>query len=327
MSGIERFFSVNQANERFQELDSGFFTRLKNKILTGAKWFIPGLIAGVAIGSIGALVYYIESRERPPRIKEILSEREYRDFSLDDFINLPRTEKQNIVYSTYPALEFAKKHLPEIERDNRFPDVSATARKAQKEHKMDPRLVSSWLRACYLAHNFLKEGYEKEGERRTGISFVPTEFTGGYMYVKLGNHGSWVNPERLSDAENISSGVFFLKQCLDRDSAPNTFARYFSEAEEIALARAKSGVVDYFIGENDNDKNNNVSGFRGAGISHIRPQKTGFRSYLPEHQKRAIDIASALYMLTDEQGNIDFSKSLADLSLIEHYSSKPVKWD
>ncbi|MEK6819061.1 MAG: hypothetical protein AABY10_03960 [Nanoarchaeota archaeon] len=327
MQGTERYHSVDHSNEAFQELDSGFFTRLKNKIIGGAKWFIPGLITGTAIGGIGGLLYYLENKEQPPRIKEILSERAYQEFTLDDFINLPRTEKQNIVYGTYPALDFAKRNLPEIEKSGRFPDVREMAKKAQREHKMDPRLVSSWLRACYLAHDFLQEGYEKEGEKRSGISFVPLEFAREAMYNKLGTHASWADVKKVTDETNISRGVLFLKQCLERDTAPNTFARYFSESEEIASARVRSGVMDYFLGDNENDKNTQVSGFRGAGHIKTKPKNTGYRSYLPEHQTRVVDLASALYMLTDEQGNLDLDKPLIDISLINHYSWQPKKWD
>ena len=53
----------------------------------------------------------------------------------------------------------------------------------------------------------------------------------------------------------------------------------------------------------------------------------GYGSYLPEYQERAINLATLLYLLTDEKGHLDLDKPVFDKSLIEHYIYQPKNWD
>jgi serine/threonine protein kinase len=298
------------ASKGYQHLTEGFFARVKRNVAAGAKWFLPGLGAGAVTGAIVALAIYGSFREPPPKLKDIMSPDRYERFSLKSWEDFPWNEESSALSRFVPAVKYAQRHLPEIEASRKYPDIEEMVSKAQWEEKMDPRLVSAWIRACYLSGEKLNEDYTKEGDVRLGPAFVPDKF----LRV-MGNKATsgYAPPETVKDSTKVQAGVAYLKLCLNpNDTAYDTFARYFSTQEDIASAQRETDRLNLFEGAITTKGVG--GGFRGAGNF----AQHGYISRLPPHQAKLIEMATALYLASDEDGKLHF-ENLPDPGMFSGY--------
>ncbi|MCX6750595.1 MAG: hypothetical protein NTZ83_04005, partial [Candidatus Pacearchaeota archaeon] len=132
----------------------------------------------------------------------------------------------------------------------------------------------------------LKDRYGKE-ENRLFPSFVPNDFV---LRTDTFGKGSYID-----NRSKVAFGGMYLKQCLgtSRDVA-DVFANYFCSSEEINTARVRTKSIKY-LPRYSEDPNS----------PHL---EIGYGQFLPRDETELINTAVALYMITDEEGKVDFNK-------------------
>lgn len=198
----------------------------------------------------------------------------------------PRTDLAHVLGSQYDSFDegnigtqnfirsadYAAQNLPSLETQHPLLAVPEIQRFA-KEHSLDTRLASAWLRASYLAGQSAHEAYTKEGQERGYPGFVPCSFT--YLTTVDGTFA-------------LEQGAEYLKLCTLQPGSPrpepsalDVFIKYFSTNE--ATMKAKRPIGD-----------------------EARPFYEQYSYILPDHQESLINTATVLYALTDEDGKVHF---------------------
>ncbi len=274
--------NISGVNRYLDKIDAGLAGKVKEAVTSSLKYALPAAIVSGVI-SLGIWGAFGPKPEAKPTMSEILRRSDYRAFNLE---TLDPNEKNYAYDLLIPYMEKAKKNLPQIEAAKIYPEVRNMTNFSETVHSMPRRLVSSWLRACYLSH---KAGrvYKSSGEERIGPSFVPLHF------VQVNDMSSHATD--LEDQSAIAFGCMYLKQCLGPEhNVADVFASYFSSSEDINAAKVKTRSADYLPRE--------VVGEHSATIER------GYHALLPPHERELINMATALYLITDEDGNIDFDK-------------------
>ncbi len=266
-----------------EKINSGLAGKLKEAFAKFLKYSVPICTGAVLAGAVTGGIITARNSETRPRLRDILMREDYRNFSLD---NLDSSNKDLAFEILVPYMEKAKENLPEVKFGKRELDIKELTRFSRDIHLMPKRLISSWLRACYLNKELIKT-YKADKEERLFPSFVP-------KYFLLRNENS--DSDIAHNTAKVVHGVTYLKQCfVPQGTIADVFTNYFSSLEEINTAKVKTGSINYF------PKWKIVE--RAGGY-----KESGYGSYLPYHQQKLINTALALYMITDEEGNVDFNK-------------------
>ena len=218
--------------------------------------------------------------ERKPTLHELMRWQDYTKFNLDE---LAPEDKRWAYPILFPEMKKAKEKLPRIEAKlkEEGQSIEGSLTFGENVHRMDKRLVSAWLRSCYLNRGELGDyGMEKGESIRVAPSFVPREFM--TRNSTLGRPG-FDNPNEV-----FAHGLMYLKYCLGPGTVEDTFVSYFSSGVEAKTAIAKSKNTNYLprvVG-------NNI--------------KEGYQKYMPPPQRNLINSAIAIYMITDEDGKIHY---------------------
>lgn len=304
--------NMKTVSKEYQHLTEGFFAKLKRNVASGAKWFLPGLGVGVVLGGMIVGGIYAMNRERPPKLQDLLNPEQYRVFNLETLAQAEIWDGNSEVgQRLLPVLDDAVKRLPEIEKSDKYPSVDSVVKKLYLKEKMDPRLVSAWIRACYLHQESASKLYANGQEERIGPALVPKGFIVRVAGKESSGSGFAIPVDSMWEREKVEYAGVYLKQCL----RPNTnvaevFSRYFASSEEVMTAQAMSGTTDYFRGESTTGS----AMLKGGNIM----KHNGYAPYLPYLEQKLIDTAIALYAITDAEGNVHLEKAPKKLFLNAH---------
>ncbi|MBD3252324.1 protein kinase [Candidatus Pacearchaeota archaeon] len=272
---------VSDLRERFRETKSPEFL---NSLRTGLR-FIPATIATVGLIA-GAFMYsYYHPREETPTVAEITDRDTYSRFSLEDIAEQSDLNQAAINVLFEPYLEDAKKRLPELE-----PDIERYIGLHYKDYELlGKRITNSLLRACYLHHEEALSHYQSEGEKRAAPVFSPKDIDLARK-IKHNLPGYYQDPPE--PAEALFSGALYLKQLMEPGrNIADVFAHYFSSDLEIAAAKISTGSTHYLPYDFEN---------------HLRK---GYQQRLPPVERDLINTAIALYLITDDNGDIDWNRA------------------
>jgi len=288
------FEDIEEFTSRLKYNQEGFLPKLRSSLVTGAKFVLPALaIAGVTALSTIALTRE-SKRESTPVLSEVMRTEDYSKFSLEDPSETASVAREYMDDMLWPYMKKAQKLLPLVEESRMGDLINFCTQQSQRVNNMDPRLVSSWLRACALNPR-ASTNFEEEG--RIGPVFTPERFmiANDMPY----NHGP---PQMWEPRSQIAYGVMYLKQCLGpsnsgRDVA-DAFANYFCSSEDINTARTRTNSVRYFpyIGEST------------SGLAKGPTIRKGYGLFLPSHEQDVVNTATALYLITDNEGKVHFDK-------------------
>jgi hypothetical protein len=184
-------------------------------------------------------------------------------------------------------MEDARERLEDVASDE---TVKHDIEKLRFNHKLPERLTSSLIRAYMLNPEAAKDYYEA-GQDRDPRSLVPKSFLRAYAaHLSNDYKTSSLPPDELW----FEGGALYLKQKFSPETNfAEVFAHYFSTDEEISAAKLRSNSSHY-LPYNSNEK--------------YSAEKAGYRGFLPNYQRKLIDTAIALYLITDENGDIDWDR-------------------
>lgn len=282
MTEKKGYATDEQMQEASENIGKGFWNRLKDGTAKGIKYILPSVAAA---GVVGLVAWGIATRdpELKPTLSEILRNEDYSKFNLEARLG-NSADREWILDILVPRMEEAQKKMSGMsEEDTR--NIRNFAEFGRNIHCLDQRLTTSWLRACYLLREEGSKGYEREKEDRLAPSFVPKNFAirnQSYRYVET----------NFDDRAAVAQGIMYLKQCIGHDrDVSEVFADYFSSREDINTARVRTHSTDFL-----------------PRINKDCTIEVGYSLYLPGHEQRLTEMATALYLITDEKGNIDYSK-------------------
>lgn len=287
------FNDMYDVRREFGKVSSGFGRKFKEGLAKGVKIAIPLAVMG-AIG-YGTIIggIHASKREPKPTFSQVLSNRHYRDFSLED---LDRDDYSRAIEIVRPYMKMAEKELQEVEEglENKkgLMGVEDFANFANTVHGIPKRITASWLRACYLNPDFGKR-YSQEGQQRFKGSYVPKNF--------MVRNSRETRRGYYDERTGIAHGIMYLKQCFTPEGdVTDLFTNYFSSLENKNTARVSSKSIDYFpkVRTFQTDKTASIVG----------TIEKGYHMGLPSHEQELVNTAIALYMITDEDGKTDFNK-------------------
>ncbi len=273
-----------------EKINSGFLGKLKENIVKTIRLSLPVLMASgiISLGLWSALSPKPETR---PTIRDILRKSNYRNFSLE---TLTDSEKNYAYDLLVPYMKKAKDKLPKLENAKIYPEVKFGVGHSYDVHNMPKRLVSSWLRACYLNHKFHRQ-YDLVNDKRINPTFVPLNFVQVNDTLK---HGAG-----LTKRSAVAFGSMYLKQCLGPEyNVADVLSNYFSTNQKINTARVKTKCIHYLPREGSE-----ISMYPEIPVQ-MPVIRAGYGSALPYHQREIINTALALYLITDKEGEIDWGK-------------------
>jgi serine/threonine protein kinase len=276
--------SIEGFKKEFDRINSSFYLKLKERLIAGAKFVLPTATAvGISSLLIGGLKYLGSvERESPPSVAEMLRHEDYMKYSLSD---LEAVDKTMVYPILVPYMKKAEQMLPEIEgaKDRKRDEVAQTVNFAHDVHRLPKRLVSAWLRACYLNRNLASKYGNTDKDRRLEPCFVPESFMIQNSMIRY-------MPSDAEDERRVNAqGIMYLKLCLGpNQTVDDTFADYFSSRLEQSNSIARTGSANYLPRTFD---------------WKIR---VGYHKFLPGHQRELINSAVALYLITDDNGDIHY---------------------
>jgi len=285
------FKEIHQVEKAFEKISSGFYNRIKEGIIKSARYILPtaGAAALISLGIWGASLN--SGKEPRPTLRDMLRNEDYTKFSLG---TLEGVDKDYALDILVPYMNKARKQLAEIKDERVLKRINHSISHARNVHRMPERLTSAWLKACYINQK-AEKNYEREGEERISPSFVP------FQFVRIND--TFGHGRGLNDLSTTAHGVMYLKQCFGPGkNVADVFAQYFSSNEDINTARVRTKSVNYLPRIKAIDFETDKTGKMGVGTLEI-----GYSQMLPHHERELINTALALYMITNEQGNIDFN--------------------
>ena len=282
----KRIGSVGQLKREFKKAQRGVFGRFADGIAFGARYILP---SAVAAGVAGLCIYggIVQSgKERKPTMADVLRGVDYRNFSLENILEGP--DRNYVLDVIVPCMEDARERLPKLEAFDKS-RISLGTEHSHVVLRLNKRLVSSWLRACYLSR-YQKRLMGEGNDRRLAPSFVPFDF------ALISGSGIMRTPDVATDLTKIALGAQYLKLCLGpKRNVADVLADYISSKEVINTAIARTESISYFpriVSE----------GEHGGRI------EVGYRRFLPPAEQEFVDMATALYAITDEDGQVHWDR-------------------
>ncbi|VVB77850.1 Serine/threonine-protein kinase PknD [uncultured archaeon] len=275
-----KIHNILDLRERFRETRSPVFLEEFKKGLRA----IPITLAAVGTITGAILIGYYFPREETPTFAELIEKDKYSQFSLEKIATGTDRDNMRKRVLLSPYLDDAKKRLPEIEE--RIPKKFLWGFKDAE--LMGKRLMLSWIRSCYLNQdeaNKFYESEEKKLEKRVTSVFVPEKFI-TTRQIKHRFPGSSYH----ADDDGIFSGVIYLKQLMKQNSnVADLFAHYFCSEIDINSAILNTSSSQYLP-------------YSAEGV------QPGYNQGLNETQRKLVNTALALYLITDEKGEIHWDK-------------------
>ena len=286
--------NIFELEDDINNSEKGLARKIGEAVLSITK---PAVISAAIIGALGTGFYWISTmpkEKKSPTLSETLILEDYRNFNLE---TLSENEKKHSLNILRPYQIDASKRLPELEEmvisENFFGRITYANKFnhmiefSRNIHRFDPRLVSSLIKAGYLSNE--KNIEKKYLEKRVSPIHVPKDFVIKRNMIDYGDEGL-----DLDGFGAIPYGIMYLRQCLGTgNNIADVFAQYYCEREEIDKAKIESKSSGYFPKEKINED----------GTITIEP---GYGQFLPNSD--LVNRAVALYLITDEDGNTDFSK-------------------
>ncbi|MBR9704124.1 hypothetical protein GOV12_01840, partial [Candidatus Pacearchaeota archaeon] len=287
--------SVDQLKDEFEKLKPGFFRKIGDRIIKGARFAIPVAVASAVIGGFGSLVYYVP-REEPPTLKEIMNQEDFYEFNYKELEELNEIDEVRIKNRLIPYMERVRDEYPGLLKKieaGEIEEYDSMTYMLQRDNRLHKRLSQSLIIAGYLNPDFFRE-FEKDNNERIYPSYVPREWV---EYSQMKNQRALGH---VDEETAIWKGLSYLKLCVrPGNDVTDTFSEYFSNSDDIKIAVMRSESINYLPYTNDE--------------GHIR---SGYSKFLPDHQRDLINTALAVYFLSDEEGELNF-KNIPKLSVEE----------
>lgn len=271
----EGYNDIYELESDFEESEKKISDKIKSAFIKSIKPALIGMGAAGVIGLFTAAGMHAPKQEAGPTLAEILTVQDYRNFNLE---TLNPLEKNCALDILVPYMEMAERKLPELpEKKRNF--IGQVITHANHAHKMPKRLISAWMKANLL---FDKEDIERAyKDERVYPGIVPK------LFILVNDP---FPRSHIDDYVAAAFGTMYLKQNLDEKNIADVFAEYYCSNEELHTARAKGESLNYFPRVNE------------KGVIN------SYGQYLPYLKSELINTAVALYLITDEEGNTDFSK-------------------
>jgi len=334
---VERCFDDK---DRFRDMDevSKYFDKIRNpaydKLKSAALKAIPtAMIAAMATG-ITLMGVYGWKKEPAPKLRDLMTQQQFRDYSLQGvYDNLGQ-------YALAPYVRImndSKDKLSKLEQSHWILNEDEL-RNFVAKHYMDARLGTSVIRAGYVVGNELKypskdwkfgdnndqstamDRYAKDHDERVYPGFVPKDFLVANTMPNI-PYNYRDDLTMFEDTQRLEASLDYLRLNMGQDNdndgrrdVVDALVGYFSTNKDVACAKAHAfdihrgrGMVAP-LGESRTISLPYIAWNGGVGYETGGSKKAGYGNYLPSHQKALIDTALSLYMITDDNGHIDWNK-------------------
>ncbi len=286
LNNSKTYYDIKSAKMEFEELEKESWSDIAksyaHKIKRGIGWALLGgaLAAGVTAG----LRCDVKESARPT-LAQILQHDDYRRFSLQDMDPVGRGYADDILV---PYMNDAKERIARL-TEHQKEYIKDSIWNANICTFLDKRLISAWATAIVLeSRPEMLEAYERDHQMRIPHSLAPREF------VMRNYRSDLLTNLELEGGSNTAMGAQYLKQCLSPShDIADVFAMYFAGFEEVNTARVKAGSIRYLPRMTETADNGPV-------------MEIGYRTWVKPYQRRIIDMATALFFLADEEGNLHF---------------------
>tara|TARA_Y100000034_G_scaffold121833_1_gene166549 strand:- start:1008 stop:2861 length:1854 start_codon:yes stop_codon:yes gene_type:complete len=288
-------YDASRLKDDFRKVSGSFFKRSKERALESIRPMMLGFGIATAIGGIFAWgIDAARNAEPKPELVDLLSKKDYSVFNLEGWPTLEERYDLKVLQYSMKRGRSGWKKL--VEKNENFPSyINEMTDEVLKNHGMGKRLIKSWLMGCYLVN---QEGslkfYERDGDERLLPIFVPREFMNRPRFEYH------TRPNLSDEKEIILSGGEYLRQCIGQDinrdnfDVTSVFVNYFStKISDVNEAKVNSGSGSFLPKEIPTGK-------IGSYIT------SGYHSWLPHSE--LVRMATAIYLLTDENGDTDFDK-------------------
>jgi len=264
-------------------------------------WYVG--VAAVLTGLIGGSYWINSESERKakldPTALQLLSASMFGDGRLDVLLQEPSKSTLDYLAPTFKYLvehraeieSLQEKNEGSIERHYRFEGVS--------KRLLQPLIISAALPSDeeVLA--------EYQGTRDLD-TLVPLEFVISWSSSRKELGVGGVNPYQMHDLEKTGYATKYLRYCVGTNSSiADVFAGYFSSSlEEVFKARMAAGSYNYYPRTEPHEEfqmDPQTFVIKSVPGERVVP---GYSSQLSPLRKRLIDQAIALYLITDNEGNI-----------------------
>ena len=286
----KRIKSLNELLDEFKKSKRSYLQRLGDGLQSGAKYFFPAMGFGALLGGAIALGIVAANREKNPTRREVIEyrenhKREEATFSLE---TISEDDRPFVNYLLVPSIKDAKIKLENLNetQEKEYNDLIYLAKKIGQRQGISDRESVSWLTACYLCQDEIKN-YNRVKDKRIPLTFVPKSF----VQQVSDNHRDYC----ITNNDSIFIGLRALKLSLTRPNIAEAYADYFSSDDERKIAVARSESINYLPGhQKRNDKYTGLT--------------KGYQYYMDRSTRRLANMATGLYMITSDDGIIDFEK-------------------
>jgi len=295
MDDKKQYWGVGGLENDLLHTGEPWLKKAGEKVLRSIK---PVLVGAVSAAVLGGIIWSLATRdpEYKPTMKDILQKEDCRNFNLDlSFSGAEGNYQKDILY---PYFLKVKEELPGIldsitsksifGKENTLEEhIDFLTNNMVNIQAVDKRLASSWLKAVYLLD---KKDFEKtycgsEECDRLYPSCAPKEFA-------IKNTAPYDLPVHDEDLPSLYYGTQWLKRSVIRaGDVADIFANYFCDDNEVGTAIIRTESLRYLPRYG-----------KDGGL------EVGYSQYLPDKKCDLINTALAIYYLTDDQGNTDFSK-------------------
>lgn len=323
------FQSMDQVRAHFEGIKNPPLRKLKDAALKATPW---SAMAALATGLVLWGVYGWK-HEPAPKLKDLMSQQQFQEYSLEGVY------KGLGEYALAPFvknMEHSRDKLSKLEQNNWLLREDEL-RNFVGHHYMDVRLGTSLIRAGYIVGNELKypsknwkfgtddsdastamDRYAKDGDERIYPGFVPKQF----LISNTAPNTPYNYRDDLTtfeDTERLESSLDYLRLNMNRDTdhdgkidVVDALTAYFSNTRDISCAKAHAFDVYRSRGIIEPMKDSRVESMPyiawNGGINYPSEMRRGYGAHLPSHQRDLIDTALSLYMITDDNGHVDWNK-------------------
>lgn len=276
------------------------------------------LFAGVAGGIIGLMVggywiNYLNKTSPPirPSISELIGST---DFTQADIEYLQHEIDEEAIDSLESHFKDIKERLTSVEKEEQkiLGEDNIHLLRATQVARMSKRLSTSMILSIMMEDQEKVE--EHYGDKRFFPGGVPKKFATEFSGTRWTGTYHGMPESDFSDNQKMYYGIQYLKRCIGTPDTPivDVFANYFVPANQIDHAQWATLSGDYFptatIQEDSTIK-----------------RKLGYGYALHDIEKNLIERAMALYIITDNNGEIHTSLINSDGSIDREALNLPPK--